>query len=127
VIIGKGEKDIDGLTNVKTPRARGPKRANRIRKLFGLPRHFDNIASKGASKVAIDRFDVTRYIVKKIKKTKAGREFVKVKSPLNRLLKSRDWLLPRDSEEKETARRRRLLAPRPHPRSSSPTSRNSKS
>lgn len=78
MIIGKGEQEIEGLTNVKTPRARGPKRANRIRKLFGLPRHYDNIAGKATNKVTIDRFDVTRYIVKKVKKTKAGREFVKV-------------------------------------------------
>lgn len=37
-VVKKGEQDIDGLTTVSHPRRLGPKRANKIRKLFGLKR-----------------------------------------------------------------------------------------
>ncbi|KAI4547798.1 hypothetical protein MG293_000128 [Ovis ammon polii] len=36
VIVKKGEKDIPGLTDTTVPRHLGPKRADRIRKLFNL-------------------------------------------------------------------------------------------
>jgi small subunit ribosomal protein S6e len=36
VVVKKGPKDIEGLTDVSLPRRLGPKRANKIRKLFGL-------------------------------------------------------------------------------------------
>ena len=36
VIVKKGEQDIAGLTDEQKPRRLGPKRANKIRKLFGL-------------------------------------------------------------------------------------------
>jgi len=36
VIVKKGQKEIENLTNVSHPRRLGPKRANKIRKLFGL-------------------------------------------------------------------------------------------
>ena len=66
-IVTKGEAEIAGLTDIKHPRRLGPKRANKIRKLFGLPRHSDNIGKdeKNRQKIKIDRFDVTRYIVKR--------------------------------------------------------------
>lgn len=35
-IVKKGAKDIDGLTNKQCPRTLGPKRVNKIRKLFAL-------------------------------------------------------------------------------------------
>jgi len=35
-IIKKGDKDIEGLTNVSVPRRLGPKRATRLRRLFNL-------------------------------------------------------------------------------------------
>jgi len=41
VILKKGEKDIDGLTNRTVPRRLGPKRANKIRKLFNLTKTDD--------------------------------------------------------------------------------------
>lgn len=41
VIVKKGEKDIAGLTDVTTPRRLGPKRANKIRKLFNLKKEDD--------------------------------------------------------------------------------------
>lgn len=36
VVIEKGQKEIEGLTDVSFPMRLGPKRANKIRKLFGL-------------------------------------------------------------------------------------------
>merc|ERR1711972_543116 len=65
VIIKKGDNELEGLTDVNVPRRLGPKRANKIRRLFGLPRHSDNLAKKGAAKVDVDKFDVNRYVVKR--------------------------------------------------------------
>lgn len=41
VVVKKGEQDIEGLTNDQKPRRLGPKRATRIRKLFGLTKADD--------------------------------------------------------------------------------------
>jgi small subunit ribosomal protein S6e len=86
-IAAKGAAEIDGLTNHKTPRRLGPKRANKIRKLFGLPKHSDKIVPKGQkkdqpaqkdkTKVNVDRFDVTRYVVKRPTKTKGDKQYYK--------------------------------------------------
>ena len=48
IIVKKGEKEIEGLTDVNIPLRLGPKRANKIRKLFNMPRHSDNIGNKDA-------------------------------------------------------------------------------
>jgi small subunit ribosomal protein S6e len=40
-IVKKGDEEIDGLTNRVVPRVRGPKRANKIRKLFVLKKDDD--------------------------------------------------------------------------------------
>jgi small subunit ribosomal protein S6e len=56
VIIKKGEQEIDGLTNRIVPRVRGPKRANKIRKLFNLSKEDD----------------VRKYVVRKPLKQKEG-------------------------------------------------------
>jgi len=76
-IVTKGAAEITGLTDVKTPRRLGPKRANKIRKLFGLPKHSDKIGTKDKSKVAVDRFDVCRYVVKRPSKTVGDKQFYK--------------------------------------------------
>jgi len=39
--VQKGAKDIEGLTDVTVPRRLGPKRANKIRKLFNLQKDDD--------------------------------------------------------------------------------------
>lgn len=41
VVVKKGEKDIEGLTDTTKPRRLGPKRANNIRKLFNLSKDDD--------------------------------------------------------------------------------------
>ncbi len=78
-VVSKGVAEIAGLTDAKTPRRLGPKRANKIRKLFGLPRHSDNLGrdEKSRQKVKIDRFDVTRYVVKRPTKAKGDKQYYK--------------------------------------------------
>ena len=43
IIVKKGDADIEGLTNVNIPRRLGPKRANKIRRMFILPKHSDKV------------------------------------------------------------------------------------
>jgi len=64
VIVKKGEQEIDGLTNRVVPRVRGPKRANKIRKLFNLSKEDD----------------VRKYVVRKPLKAKEGKK-EKFKAP----------------------------------------------
>lgn len=78
IIVKKGDNEIENITNVEEPRRLGPKRANKIRKFFGLPRHSDNIGKENAEKVDVDRFDVTRYVVKRTTKEVDGKSFYKV-------------------------------------------------
>ena len=63
VIVKKGEQEIEGLTNRLVPRVRGPKRANKIRKLFNLSKEDD----------------VRKYVVRKPLKAKEGKEVKKEK------------------------------------------------
>lgn len=58
VIVKKGEQEIEGLTNRIVPRVRGPKRANKIRKLFNLSKEDD----------------VRKYVVRKPLKAKEGKK-----------------------------------------------------
>jgi small subunit ribosomal protein S6e len=58
MIVKKGEQEIDGLTNRIVPRVRGPKRANKIRKLFNLSKEDD----------------VRKYVVRKTLKQKEGKK-----------------------------------------------------
>jgi small subunit ribosomal protein S6e len=58
MILKKGEQEIDGLTNRIVPRVRGPKRANKIRKLFNLTKEDD----------------VRKYVVRKPLKVKEGKK-----------------------------------------------------
>jgi len=58
VVIKKGEGEIDGLTNRIVPRVRGPKRANKIRKLFNLSKEDD----------------VRKYVVRRPLKAKEGKK-----------------------------------------------------
>jgi small subunit ribosomal protein S6e len=47
-IVKKGDKELPGLTDVTVPRRLGPKRANHIRKLFGLKKKDDQALVKKA-------------------------------------------------------------------------------
>lgn len=41
VVVKEGDKEIDGLTNTTVPKRLGPKRANNIRKFYGLSKEDD--------------------------------------------------------------------------------------
>merc|ERR1712110_86451 len=77
VIVKKGDADLEGLTDVNIPRRLGPKRANKIRRLFGLPKHSDNLAKKGQARVEVDKFDVNRYVVKRPTKEAGDKKYYK--------------------------------------------------
>ncbi len=77
VLISRGEKEIAGLTDVKKENRLGPKRANKIRKLFSLPKHSDNIGVKNAEKVQVSNLDVQAAVVKRITKEVAGKKYYK--------------------------------------------------
>jgi len=77
IIVKKGDSELEGLTDVSIPRRLGPKRANKIRRLFGLPKHSDNLAKKGQAKVEVDKFDVNRYVVKRPTKEAGDKKYYK--------------------------------------------------
>jgi len=62
-IVKKGEKEVAGITNESVPRRLGPKRANKIRKLYGLSK----------------KEDVRRYVIRRTV-TKEGKK-PRVKAP----------------------------------------------
>ena len=77
VLVSKGESEIEKLTDVTVPRKLGPKRANKIRKLFGLEKHSDNIGVKNATKKNIFAMDVCKAVVRRVVKTTETRTRVK--------------------------------------------------
>lgn len=97
-ILTKGANEIKGLTDVKTPRRLGPKRANKIRKLFGLPKHSDRIGKKDKQKVHVDRFDVCRYVVKRPVKPRGDKQYYKAPK-IQRLITSQRLRRKRDSRK----------------------------
>merc|ERR1712050_286756 len=76
-IVKKGDAEIDGLTNVNIPRRLGPKRANKIRRMFVLPKHSDNLQKKDTAKVDVDKFDVNRYVIKRPTKEVGDKKYYK--------------------------------------------------
>jgi small subunit ribosomal protein S6e len=56
IIVKKGDAELTGLTDISVPRALGPKRANKIRKMFGLGK----------------KDDVKQYVIKKPRLNKDG-------------------------------------------------------
>lgn len=58
IVVRKGEKEIEGLTDVQVPRRLGPKRASKIRKLYNLSKEDD----------------VRRYVVKRPLPKKEGKK-----------------------------------------------------
>jgi len=75
IIVKKGDNELEGLTDVTVPRRLGPKRANKIRRMFALPKHSDNLRKgQDATKVKVDRWDVTRYVVRRLTKEKDGKQ-----------------------------------------------------
>jgi len=77
IVVKKGDAELEGLTDTTCPRRLGPKRANKIRKMFALARHSDNLKKKDAEKVNVDRWDVTRYVIRRENKEVNGKKFFK--------------------------------------------------
>jgi len=65
IVVKKGEKDIVGLTDTNVPRRLGPKRANKIRKLFNLQKEDD----------------VRKYVIKRPLPIKEGKTKQHFKAP----------------------------------------------
>ncbi|KAI1309424.1 40S ribosomal protein S6 [Halotydeus destructor] len=70
VIVQKGEKEIPGLTDTSIPRRLGPKRANKIRKLFNLTKEDD----------------VRQYVVRRPMAIKEGKKPVTKAPKIQRLI-----------------------------------------
>lgn len=77
VILKKGNDEIAGVTDKSNPVRLGPKRANKIRKLFNLPKHSDNIGKKNPTKIDVDHLDVTRFVVKRVTKEIGDKKYYK--------------------------------------------------
>jgi small subunit ribosomal protein S6e len=77
VVVQKGEKEIAGLTDATIPRRLGPKRANKIRKLFNIPKHSDNIGVKNAHKIKVDPLDVCRVVIRRQTKKIGDKSYYK--------------------------------------------------
>lgn len=77
IVFKKGEGEIPDLTDKTVPRKLGPKRANKIRKLFNLPRHSLNIGKKDAPKVNVDHRDVCALVVKRVSKEVGDKKYYK--------------------------------------------------
>jgi len=69
VLVRKGDTEIPKLTDVTVPRRLGPKRANKIRKLFGMEKHSDNIGVKTPIKKTVFKYDVCKAVIKRVTKT----------------------------------------------------------
>ena len=94
ILVKKGEKDIEGLTNKSMPILRGPKRASKIAKLFKLS-IFDNIKShviprkvkkEGSDKVIIKKPKVMRLLDSR----KNSRKRRALKTVYSKIQKNRD-------------------------------------
>jgi len=70
VVVKKGEKDIEGLTDGTKPRRLGPKRASKIRKLFALSKKDD-----------VRKYVIRREITEKKEKGDFKRKKPKTKAP----------------------------------------------
>merc|ERR1712187_97611 len=110
VIVKKGDNELEGLTDVNVPRRLGPKRANKIRRLFMLPKHSDNIHKKAenVTKAKVDRWDVTRYVVRRPTKEVDGKQFFKVPKvqrlvTSQRLRRKRQYRASRVTKAKKSA------------------------
>ncbi len=77
ILIKKGEKELKGLTDTKANLRLGPKRANKIRKMFNIPRHSNNIGVAEPKKITVNNIDVCRVVVRRLAREKDGKKFYK--------------------------------------------------
>ena len=69
IVVVKGEKEIEGLTDAELPRRLGPKRANNIRRLFNLPSHATNKKKAKEDRASVDPGVVCKFVVRRLAKT----------------------------------------------------------
>mmetsp|Transcript_11477 Transcript_11477/g.14367 ORF Transcript_11477/g.14367 Transcript_11477/m.14367 type:complete len:252 (-) Transcript_11477:48-803(-) len=91
VIVKRGEQDLVGLTDVEVPRRLGPKRYDKIQKMFNLTKDDD----------------VRDYVVRRKVKTKSGKIIVK-KPKIQRLITS--TVLNRRRQEKLKVKKRKIAS-----------------
>jgi small subunit ribosomal protein S6e len=77
VVVKKGEKEIEGLTDTEVPRRLGPKRANNIRKLFQLPSHASNRRKTKEERESVDPGVVCKFVVRRLAKTTGDKKSYK--------------------------------------------------
>ena len=77
IMLKKGTKEIPDLTDARVARRLGPKRANKIRKLFNLPKHSDFRGQKDHAKVQVHNIDVQRTVVKRVTKEVGDKKYYK--------------------------------------------------
>ena len=77
IIVQKGETEIEGLTDTERPRRLGPKRANKIRKLFNLPSHAGNRKKKAENREKVDPGVVCRFVVRRLAKESGDKKSYK--------------------------------------------------
>ncbi len=71
VVVKKGEQEIPGLTDIQVPKRLGPKRANKIRKLFNLSKEDD-----------VRQYVVRRQVVKNEKTSTKAPKIQRLVTPL---------------------------------------------
>ena len=77
IVIERGEKEIEGLTDTEIPRRLGPKRANNIRKLFNLPSHATNKRKAKEEREHVDPGVVCKLVVRRLAKETGDRKSFK--------------------------------------------------
>ena len=77
VVVKKGDKEIEGLTDAENPRRLGPKRANNIRKLFNLPSHASNKRKNKEERESVDPGIVCKFVVRRLAKTTGDKKSYK--------------------------------------------------
>lgn len=108
VVVKKGEKEIPKLTDVMVPRRLGPKRANKIRKLFGFEKHSDNIGVKSPTAKKVFRLDICKSVVKRVTKTANNKTYFKAPK-IQRLVTSERMYRKKSRREEKYAKAKETL------------------
>ena len=77
IVVKKGDKEIEGLTDAEVPRRLGPKRANKIRRLFNLPSHASNKKKSKEERANVDPGVVCKLVVRRLAKETGERKSYK--------------------------------------------------
>ncbi|CAH0546532.1 unnamed protein product [Brassicogethes aeneus] len=117
VVVRKGEKDIPGLTDTNVPRRLGPKRVNKIRKLFNLTKQDDvrqyvvkrPLPEKEGKKQRFKAPKVQRIVTPQVLQRKRHRLALKKKRCLKRKDESNAYKKLLAQRQKESKQRRQEM------------------